>query len=180
MAKFYTALDDKLKAFIAQQRIFFTGSAPVEGRVNVSPKGMDSFRVLDDTTVAYLDVTGSGNETSAHIEQNGRLTIMMCSFDEVPTIFRMYGRGEVIRLGDARWAEYHRHFPDIPGQRQIIVLHIESAQTSCGFGVPLYMYAGERGTLVDWAEKRGDTMEEYRQNKNLTSIDGLPTGWPRK
>lgn len=180
MAKFYTALDDRLKAFIAEQKIFFTGTAPVEGRINVSPKGMDTFRVLDDVTVGYLDVTGSGNETSAHIEQNGRLTIMMCSFDETPTIFRMYGRGEVVRLGDARWEELHPQFADTPGQRQIILLHLESAQTSCGFGVPLYEYQGERGTMIDWAVKKGDAIEQYRQDKNLTSIDGLPTGWPRK
>ncbi len=105
---------------------------------------------------------------------------MMCSFDETPTIFRMYGRGEVVRLGTARYEELHAQFADTPGQRQIILLHLESAQTSCGFGVPLYDYAGERGTMIDWAVKKGDAMEQYRQDKNLTSIDGLPTGWPRK
>ena len=142
---------------------------------------MDTFRIFDDTTAGYLDLTGSGNETSAHIGADGRLTIMLCSFGETPTILRLYGRGEVARMGTARWDELHPRFDSTPGERQIIVLHIESAQTSCGFAVPLFEYTGERGTLKEWAEHKGDGgLEEYRQNKNLTSIDGIPTGWPEK
>ncbi|MEM6446147.1 MAG: pyridoxamine 5'-phosphate oxidase family protein [Cyanobacteria bacterium J06642_2] len=177
MAKFYDELTEPLQRFVAKQQIFFTGTAPHEGRVNVSPKGMDTFRCLSSKEVAYLDLTGSGNETSAHIEENGRLTLMLCSFVGKPTILRMYGRGRVIRQGDADWKTYAGHFELLPGARQIIKLDIDSVQTSCGFGVPMYEYAGDRSELVEWAEKKGDRgLHEYRHKKNRVSIDGLPTG----
>ena len=176
MAKFYTELDNSLRRFIAQQKIFFTASAPNDGRVNLSPKGMDSFRCLDSKTVAYLDLTGSGNETAAHIFENGRLTIMFCSFTEKPLILRLYGHGRVVRKNDEDWNRLYSKFTPIVGERQIIVLEIESLQTSCGFAVPVYELKEERDKLVEWAENKGESgLLEYRQTKNQVSIDGLPT-----
>lgn len=176
MAKFFEILDDTTRAFILRQYMFITGTAAAEGRINVSPKGMDTFRILDEKTVAYLDVTGSGNETSAHIKNDGRLTIMMCSFDAKPLILRMYGRGEVVLPDTSRWLELAPQFELLPGARQIIVLHIESMQTSCGYGVPKMAYRGERDTLVRWAESKGEeAIREYQQKNNLASIDGFTT-----
>jgi Pyridoxamine 5'-phosphate oxidase len=184
MAKFYPELDDKLARFIHQQKIFFTASAPTEGRINLSPKGIDSFRCLNSQQVAYLDLTGSGNESAAHIYQNGRMTVMFCSFTEEPLILRLYGKGEVVRPETARWEEVWNlsknsavgEFPDLPGKRQLIVVNIESVQTSCGFGVPLFELKQERQTLIDWAQKKGvDGVKEYQTQKNHTSIDGLAT-----
>lgn len=178
MSNFQPALSPPLRDFIAKQRMFFTATAPRDGgRINLSPKGVDTFRVLSDSEVGYLDLTGSGNETAAHTLENGRLTIMFCSFDAKPLILRLYGRGSAIRPHHPRWAELIRNFTPVPGQRQIIHLHIESVQTSCGFGVPLYDYRGERDTLVQWGEKKGEAgVAEYIRTKNAVSIDGLPTG----
>lgn len=176
MAKFYTALDENLKGFIAAQQIYFTASAPNSGRINLSPKGLDTFRILGDTRVAYLDLTGSENETAAHLAENGRLTLMFCSFGEKPLILRLYGKGRVVRPRDAEWATLHGQFPDYPGERQIVVLEIESLMTTCGFGVPLYEPKGQRTQLTDFACKMGpEKMAEYRQQHNQKSIDGLPT-----
>ena len=176
MAKFYSQLTPELRDFIEQQQLFFTATAPTQGRINVSPKGIDTFRCIDDETVAYLDLTGSGNETAAHLHENGRITIMFCSFSEQPLILRLYGSGNVIHPGDRQWEEYIGYFSSIPGERQIIVLNIDSVQTSCGFGVPLYEFKQERQTLVDWADKKGEQgIKQYWQDKNQTSIDGLPT-----
>lgn len=176
MAKFYSELTDTLREFIAQQHIFFTASAPNDGRVNLSPKGVNTFRCIDDNTVAYLDLTGSGNETSAHLIENGRLTIMFCSFTEQPLILRLYGQGTVIRPRDTEWQSLYSLFEPLPGTRQIIKLNIDSVQTSCGLGVPLYQYEGDREKLIHWAEKKGkDGVRQYWHDKNQTSIDGLPT-----
>ena len=165
-----------MQSFIQKQKIFFNASAPHSGRINLSPKGIDTFRCVDLTTVAYLDLTGSGNETAAHLYENGRMTIMFCSFDDNPLILRLYGQGEVINNKSDRFEELHSLFSDIPGERQIILLNIESVQTSCGFGVPVYEFKEERDTLIDWATKKGRSrIEEYQQKKNLESIDGLPT-----
>ena len=177
MAKFYPELNDNLTDFIAAQKIFFTASAARNGRVNVSPKGIDTFRCLDAKTVAYLDLTGSGNETAAHISENGRLTIMFCSFSEKPLILRLYGRGKVVRPQHPDWEKMSAPFKSFIGERQIIILHIDSLQTSCGFGVPVFEAAAERTRLVEWAEKKGaDGIETYWAEKNQKSIDGLPTG----
>jgi len=177
MAKFYPELTDSLLEFIAQQQIFFTASAPREGRVNVSPKGMDTFRCLSRQEVAYLDLTGSGNETSAHIRENRRLTIMFCSFTGQPLILRLYGQGQVIYPRDREWEQLYRRFDPIPGTRQIVQLHLDCAQTSCGYGVPLYEYQGQRPKLRRWAEAKGEAgIQKYWRDKNQTSIDGLPTG----
>lgn len=177
MARFYPALEDRHRDFIAAQKLFFTATAPADGRINLSPKGMDSLRVLDPGRVAYLDLTGSGNETAAHLRHDGRMTVMFCSFDAEPLILRLYGRGRVVRRQDAAWAELRRHFPALPGERQLIVLDIDSVQTSCGYAVPLFDYRGERDTLARWAEKKGPTgLLDYWREKNTVSIDGLPTG----
>lgn len=179
MAKFYPALTEELVAFIQRQHIFFVASAPANGRINISPKGLDALRVVSEREVAYLDLTGSGNETAAHLKENGRLTLMFCSVEGPPLILRLYGKGRVVWPGDADWTHYHGLFMTQPGERQIIVLQIESLQTSCGAGVPLYSYHGERDALLDWARKKGtDGMRDYRCEKNQISIDGLPTGLP--
>ncbi|MFP5409096.1 MAG: pyridoxamine 5'-phosphate oxidase family protein [Gammaproteobacteria bacterium] len=177
MARFYPALEPRHRDFIAAQKIFFTATGTTTSRLNLSPKGMDSLRVLSDTRVAYLDLTGSGNETAAHLKHDGRLTLMWCSFDADPLILRLYGRGRAVRRQDAGWAEMRRHFPTLPGERQLIVLDIDSVQTSCGYAVPMYAYRGERDTLARWAEKKGPIgLLDYWRDKNQASIDGLPTG----
>ncbi len=177
MAKFYTELNQTLREFIDQQKIFFVATAPHEGRVNLSPKGMDTLRCLNDQEVSYLDLTGSGNETAAHITQNGRLTMMFCSFSEKPLILRLYGQGILIRPRDPRWEEFHSQFESYSGERQIILLKIEAVQTSCGFAIPFYEYQGERPTLTEWAERKGESgLQDYWQTKNQISIDGLSTG----
>ncbi len=178
MAKFFTTLSEAHRDFIAAQKIFFTASAPATGRVNLSPKGMDTFRVLGPNRVAYLDATGSGNETAAHLADNGRLTFMFCAFDGKPLILRLYGRGRTVRPRDSAWAEFRPHFgPPMPGERQLIVAEVEGVQTSCGFGIPFFDYQGERTQLTDWAEAKGpDGVAAYWAEKNTRSIDGLPTG----
>jgi hypothetical protein len=177
MARFYPQLDDSHRAFIAAQHVFFTATAAAAGRINLSPKGMDSLRVLDPKRVAYLDLTGSGNETAAHLRHDGRITLMFCSFDAAPLILRLYGRGRAVRRQDAAWAELRRHFPELPGERQLIVLDVDAVQTSCGYAVPLFDYRGERDTLARWAEKKGAAgLVDYWRDKNTVSIDGLPTG----
>jgi Pyridoxamine 5'-phosphate oxidase len=177
MATFFSELDASLIRFITEQKVFFTATAPLHGRINLSPKGIDTFRCLDSKTICYLDLTGSGNETSAHLIENDRMTIMFCSFSEKPLILRLYGRGEVIRPRDTRWSTFFSHFHPIPGQRQIVVLNIESVQTSCGYAVPVMEFKEERQTLKACAEKKGpEGMEKYRREKNIRSIDGLPTG----
>ena len=177
MAKFYTQLDDALRSFIEQQPVFFTATAPTQGRINLSPKGIDTFRCIDSQTVAYLDLTGSGNESAAHLSENGRMTIMFCSFSDRPLILRLYGHGHVVAPHHSQWAALHSCFISQPGERQIIVLAIESVQTSCGFGVPMLEFKGQRNTLTEWAKSKGtDGLNQYRVEKNQTSIDGLPTG----
>ncbi|MDA8128322.1 MAG: pyridoxamine 5'-phosphate oxidase family protein [Betaproteobacteria bacterium] len=177
MARFYPEIEEKHRAFIAGQKIFFTATGTAVGRLNLSPKGMDSLRVLSSRRVAYLDLTGSGNETAAHLAHDGRMTMMWCSFEADPLILRLYGHGRAVHRQDAEWDEFRRHFPALPAERQIIVLDIESVQTSCGYAVPLYTYRGERETLARWAEKKGvQGLVDYWREKNRVSIDGLPTG----
>jgi len=176
MADFFTQLNQKHKAFILKQKIFFTATAPEEGKINLSPKGMDTFQVIDDTTVAYLDLTGSGNETAAHLLQNGRMTIMMCSFDKQPLIFRLYGTGSVINQYHANWNDWINKFTPLSGTRQIIVMNIESIQTSCGYAVPIAENMSERDTLIKWADNKGEQgIKDYWAEKNQTSLDGLDT-----
>lgn len=177
MAKFYPALTEQQQLFIRSQKIFFTASASQHGRINLSPKGMDSLRILSPNRVAYLDLTGSGNESAAHLLENGRMTLMFCSFDEAPLILRLYGSGRAVQPRSADWNALRAQFHDLPGERQIIELVVDSVQTSCGYAVPQYVYAGERDTLARWAEKKGaGGLLEYWREKNRTSIDGLPSG----
>ncbi len=176
MAKQFTHLEPAHTAFIEQQHIFFTASAAATGRVNLSPRGADAFRVLDPNTVAYLDETGSGNETAAHLRENGRITFMFCSFEGAPRILRLYGRGRAILPDTAEWAAVSEPFTLLPGTRQIIVAEIARVQTSCGMAVPLLDYRGQRDNLIEWAEAKGpEGLEAYREEKNRRSIDGLPT-----
>ena len=178
MAKSYPHLTDEFMDWIRQQPLYFVATAPLQsdGHVNVSPKGLDSLRVLGPTQVAYLDLTGSGNETSAHIAENGRITLMWCAVAGAPRILRIYGQGEVVLPNTDRWRELVPHFTLLPGARQIIVVRAERVVTSCGFGVPLLSYEGERDMLTRWAEKKGpDGLDSYQQQKNQRSIDGLIT-----
>lgn len=180
MAEQFDRLEDGHIAFIAAQHIFFVGTAGAQGHVNVSPKGMDSFRVLDPGTVAWLNLTGSGNETAAHVRENGRMTVMFCAFDKQPLILRLYGQAAAVHTGDARWEKLAELFPAHPGARQVFVLEVSLVQTSCGYGVPYYEFAGERPTLTKWAHRRGaDGIREYWREENARSLDGADTGIPR-
>ncbi len=180
MAKQFEQIEPLHREFIEKQRIFFNASATAEGRVNVSPRDVAPLRVLDANRVVYLDKTGSGNETAAHLLVDGRLTLMFCAFEGAPMVLRLYGHGRILRRGGAEYAEMLvSHFDHIepPGARQMVLLKVESVQTSCGYGVPLFEYAGERTTLTRWAEAKGEQgLEEYWHQKNERSIDGLPTG----
>ena len=163
--------------FIEAQKMYFVASAPGSGRVNLSPKGVDSFRILGPDRVAYLDLTGSGNETAAHLLENGRMTLMFCSFDRNPLILRIYCRGRTVRQGHQEWEDFSARMPQIPGSRQIVVGEVETVQTSCGFGVPIYEFVSERDTLIRSAEKKGpEGILRYQRENNIRSIDGLPTG----
>jgi predicted pyridoxine 5'-phosphate oxidase superfamily flavin-nucleotide-binding protein len=175
MGRVLDAITDELAAFIAAQRVFFVATAPTDGgHVNLSPKGLDTFTVLDPTTVAYLDLTGSGIETVAHLRENGRITIMFCAFDGKPNIVRLYGRGEVIPTGEREADALLPRFGEYPGARSVIRVRVDRVSTSCGYGVPLLEYAGERDELLKFAERRGpEGLVEYREDKNAVSIDGL-------
>ena len=176
MAKVFDHITPELRQFITQQHLFFVATAPLgeTGHVNVSPKGLDCFRVLSPNRVAYLDLTGSGNETSAHLQENGRITFMFCAFHGAPSILRLYGVGQTLLPTADEWQSLVEEFPAIPGVRQIIVADIDRVQTSCGHGVPLYEHQGARSQLVSWAEKKGAAgLAAYHQQKNRLSIDGL-------
>lgn len=176
MGTTHDELGDEHRDWIAEQRVFFVATAPLSatGHVNLSPKGYDTFRVIDAHTVAYLDLTGSGVETIAHLRDNGRITLMFCGFEGRPRILRIYGRGFAIRPDDDGFAALMDRFDPIPGLRSIIRLEIEFVQSSCGYSVPLMTYDGERETLKSWAEAKGeDRLETYWADRNATSLDGL-------
>ena len=176
MGKVYERLDEGLVGFISKQHVFFVGTAPdsPDSHLNVSPKGLDTFRILGPRSVAYLDLTGSGIETVAHLRQNGRITIMFCAFEGRPLILRLYGRGRVVEPGDPEWGRLIAEFPDFPGARSVIVVDVERVADSCGFAVPLYDYRGERSQLIDYAHNKGpEGLERYKAQKNRASIDGL-------
>ncbi|TDG00693.1 pyridoxamine 5'-phosphate oxidase family protein [Paenibacillus piri] len=178
MGKLFTAILPEHKAFIEKQRMFFVGTAPLsaEGHVNLSPKGYDVLRILSPTEVAYLDLTGSGNETSAHVEENGRITFMFIALEGPPLILRLYGKGRVILRGSDEWNHWTPQFEIYPGARQIIVAELHAVKTSCGFSVPYYAYQGDRDTLKQWAVQKGEPgLGEYREEKNSVSMDGLVT-----
>ena len=178
MGKFNDFIADQHREFIEAQHLFFVSTAPIsaEGHINLSPKGLDSFRVLSSTRVAYMDIVGSGSETSAHLLENGRISSMFCAFGGPPNILRLYGKGFTVLPGDPAWNDLSAHFTILPSTRQIIAADITKVQTSCGFGVPFYEYTGERDHAHKWAEKKGpEGLEQYKKDKNLTSLDGLPT-----
>ncbi len=176
MATQFSELRPGLIDFINTQKIFFTGTAANTGRVNVSPKGMDTFRVIDSNTVAWLNLTGSGNETAAHLLKHNRITIMFCAFQEPPLILRLYGSAQTYHVGDLEYKKHIHLFPDIPGSRQIIVVSIAMVQTSCGYGVPLMNFEQDRTRLKEWGEaKDPETLKEYWAQKNTKSIDGFET-----
>lgn len=177
MGKQFAELDDELRKLISRQHVFFVATAPLaaDGHVNVSPKGLDTFRVLGPTTVAYLDLTGSGVETIAHLRENGRITVMFCAFERRPRILRLYGRGRCVEPTDAEWATASAGFAEAVGVRAVIVIEVERIADSCGYAVPLYEFVGERPQLTAWADNKGeDELRRYRAQKNRTSIDGLP------
>ena len=178
MAKRYDEISQELMQFIWQQQMFFVATAPADGHVNLSPKGLDSLRVLDPNTVIWLNVTGSGNETAAHVLENGRMTIMFCAFEGRPLILRLYGEARVVHPRDTEWDGLLAHFDTLAdaGARQIFVLKVSMVQTSCGMGVPLLDYQGQRTQLVEWAEKKGaEGIADYWDKKNRISLDGRPT-----
>jgi len=172
----YSEITDELKAFIEAQKLFFVGTAAAEGRINVSPKGMDSLRVLDHNRVAWLNLTGSGNETAAHVRELNRMTLMFCAFEGKPRILRLYGSARAIHRHDTDWDACCSLFNPLPGARQIFDMKVDLVQTSCGMGVPLFDYAGDRQQLTDWATRKGDAgLKKYWAEKNRTSLDGKPT-----
>jgi hypothetical protein len=178
MAQDHSQISEPLQKFIAAQPVFFVGSAPLsgDGHVNVSPKGLDCLRILSPTKVAYLDLTGSGNETAAHAMENGRITFMFCAFTGKPLILRLYGRAHVVRPEESSWQELAALFPTYAGARQIIVADIHLVKTSCGYGVPIMQLVGNREQLLDWAMTKGDDgLETFRTKHNTRSLDGLPT-----
>ena len=177
MATVVDGISAELRRWIERQRMFFVATAPSggDGHVNVSPKGHDSFRLLDDRTAVYLDLTGSGAETIAHVRENGRITVMFCAFEGKPRIVRLHGQGTVLRPGEPGFEELVALFPPLPGIRSLIGIRTDRVSSSCGYAVPLLEYQGQRDTLVDWAERRGpDGIESYWAEKNVVSIDGLP------
>ena len=178
MGKIYQVIEPEHRAFIEQQPLFFVASAPLlpTGHINLSPKGLDAFRVIDERTVTYLDLTGSGNETAAHLTENGRLTLMFCAFSGHPKILRLYCRGRAVTRLSHEWDEAVGIFPPLPGIRQVIVADVESVQTSCGFGVPLMTFDQQRDQLTRWAESKGpDQLVEYRRTRNAVTLDGMLT-----
>lgn len=176
MGKQFSEIPERLKVFIEQQKIFFVATAAADGRVNLSPKGMDSLRVCGRNRVVWLNVTGSGNETAAHVQENPRMTLMFTALSGDPMILRLYGTARCIHRNEHDWVYLAPLFPDIPGARQIFDLHVDLVQTSCGMAVPLYDYAGDRDALNAWARGKGDTgIQEYWRDRNQLSLDGKPT-----
>jgi hypothetical protein len=177
MGKIRSLLDQAARNFIAAQHIFFVASAPLDaaGHVNLSPKGLDTFRILSPTTVAYLDFNGSGVETIAHLKENGRIVLMFCAFQGPPNIFRLYGHGRVVEPHEEEFAALAEKFAAAANPRSIIVVKLTRVTDSCGYGVPLFHYDGEREQLFAWARKQGaEGLKAYRERKNQQSIDGLP------
>ena len=177
MGKEYPHIDSRIKAWIAKQKIFFVATAPLSGEsmINCSPKGMDTLRVIGVRTIAYLDLTGSGIETVAHLRENQRIVIMMCSFEGPPKIFRFHGSGRVLEKGGELYKRNMVHFPDYPGARCIIEVNVARISDSCGYSLPLFKFSGERDTLIKWSEKKGNVgVTAYQKLKNRASIDGLP------
>ena len=176
MAQRYSEISDEHKGFIEEQKIFFVGTATADGRVNVSPKGLDSLRVVDKNRILWLNLTGSGNETSAQVQENPRMTLMFAAFAGSPMILRLYGCAEAIHRKDSRWAELYPLFAPSPGARQLFDFRVDLVQASCGFAVPLFDYVGERGQLSEWAVKKGEQgLRAFWERRNQFSLDGKRT-----
>ena len=177
MGKVFDQIDETLRQFVERQHLFFVATAPasVDGHVNCSPKGLDTFRILGPATVAYLDYTGSGAETIAHLRENGRIVILFCAFEGPPKIVRFHGKGEVIEPDHPDFASLIGLFDPNPGLRSIIRIAVDRISDSCGFGVPLMRFESDRSQLPSWMEKKGEEgLEQYKQQKNAVSIDGIP------
>jgi len=177
MGEIYASINEKLKEWLSAQKMFFVATAPLsqEGHVNCSPKDGESFRVLDEQTVAYLDLTGSGVETIAHLKENGRIVLMFCAFSKAPKIVRLHGRGEVIESEHPEFEQLREKFPLAAGTRSFIKVRLTRISDSCGYGVPLYEYRGQRSQLKAWTEHKGEeSLVDYRAKNNSWSIDRLP------
>jgi hypothetical protein len=177
MGQRFTDIKDSLRQFIEQQHIFFVATAAADGRVNVSPKGMDSLRVLDRNQVLWLNVTGSGNETAAHLQEMPRMTLMFCAFNDSALILRLYGTAKAIHVADPEWPQLYAFFKPLPAARQIFHMRVDLVQTSCGMAVPFFDYVGDREELNEWAEKKGEAgIRQYWSTRNELSLDGKDTG----
>lgn len=177
MAKTYPEITEPLQAFIKAGPIFFVATAPLDpkGHVNLSPKGLDTLRIFDPKTVAYLDIFGSGVETIAHLRENGRIVLMFCSFQGPPKILRLHGSGRVVEPHEPEFVSLQQHFPVYEGTRAIIVVELNRVSDSCGYGVPLLKFEADRVELPTWCRKRGTAgLKIYRKEKNRQSVDGLP------
>ncbi|HBR96180.1 MAG TPA: pyridoxamine 5'-phosphate oxidase [Gammaproteobacteria bacterium] len=176
MAKQFSEITPRLRTFIEHQKLFFVATAAAEGHVNLSPKGMETFRVLGENRVAWLNLTGSGNESAAHVLEDPRMTIMFCAFDGDPMILRLYGEATAVHKNDPQWTEIAAVFPSLPGARQCFDVRVTLVQASCGFGVPLMDYVGDRDQLISWATRQGESgVRRYWEKKNTVSLDGKPT-----
>jgi len=176
VSKIYQELEPKLQEFIEKQKVFFVGTAAAEDTINISPKGMDSLRIVDSKQLVWLNLTGSGNETAAHLIESPRMTLMFCAFEGNPLILRVYGTARAIHSQDNEWSKWISRFPALPGARQIFLMDIDRVQTSCGFAVPHLQYTGDRDELRNWSEKKGEAgIKEYWKENNQTSLDGKPT-----
>lgn len=177
MGKVYETITPHLKTFIEKQKMFFVSTAPLskEGSVNISPKGLDSLRIIDELTVAYLDLTGSGAETIAHLKENQRITFLFCAFDGPPKLVRLYGKGEVFERETVGFNELKSLFPEYASARSIIKVKLNRIADACGYTVPLYDFKEDRDTMKKWVDNKGaDALVEYREIKNKVSVDGLP------
>ena len=176
MARIFSTLSTSLQAFIAEQQLFFVATADADGSVNLSPKGLDSLRVLAPDRLIWLNLTGSGNETAAHLLGVNRMTIMLCAFTGNPLILRIYGTATTVHPTDEGWVDLYGHFPALPGARQIFDMHIERVQTSCGYAVPLFDFVAQRSRLIEGATAKGEAgIRQYWSANNRVSIDGKPT-----
>jgi hypothetical protein len=177
--KIFPEIDERMTSFIRAQQMFFVATAPLDGEgfVNLSPKGLDTFEILDPQSVAYVDFVGSGVETISHLRENGRIVFMFCAFEGPPKIVRLHGRGDVLEPGDAEWDEVASRFPTYPGTRAIVRARLHRIADSCGYGVPLYEYVSQRDQMTAWAERKGPKgLKEYKAENNTKNLDGLPSG----
>jgi hypothetical protein len=175
--KRFDSIEEKHQEFIEAQHMFFVATAAPEGRVNLAPKGQDSLRIMGPNRIAWLNLTGSENETAAHLRESTRMTLMWCSFDKNPLILRAYGDASIVHPRDDGWGQLASLFPGSPGARQVIDLSVDLVLTSCGFGVPLYDFIGQRETLIKWSERQGvEGIREWWAERNVESLDGKPTG----